>query len=199
VPKASSGRGQTERERPLGRSFFLPRASLPAATVRRRSRGASKANPHIHFFQEILMKKSATLDHACWRLPRCCRLLAGCASDSAIMGSGATVTASDKARMTHSGFLSDYARLKPAPGAEGAECWRDPKLDAKKYDKVLISRIVVSLVPPKRSRRAADHRSELTSRRSPTTSTTRWQGLEAADAGGRSGRTRGAGDAHRAH
>jgi hypothetical protein len=76
-------------------------------------------------------------------------LLAGCASDSAIMGSGSTVTASDKARMTHSGFLSDYARLKAAPGAEGAECWRDPKLDAKKYDKVLISRIVVSLVPPK--------------------------------------------------
>ena len=76
-------------------------------------------------------------------------LLAGCASDSAMMGSGATVTASDKTRMTHSGFLSDYARLTPAPGAEGAECWRDPKLDAKKYDKVLISRIVVSLVAPK--------------------------------------------------
>jgi Protein of unknown function (DUF3313). len=76
-------------------------------------------------------------------------LLAGCASDTAIMGSGATVTASDKTRMTRSGFLSDYARLKPAPGAEGVECWRDTKLDARKYDKVLISRIVVSLVPPK--------------------------------------------------
>ncbi|WP_313952666.1 DUF3313 domain-containing protein [Accumulibacter sp.] len=76
-------------------------------------------------------------------------LLAGCASESSVMGSGATVTASDKTRMTDSGFLSDYARLKPAPGGEGAECWRDPKLDARKYDKVLISRIVVSLVPPR--------------------------------------------------
>lgn len=90
------------------------------------------------------MKKSATLTTLAAVL-----LLAGCAGDSAMMGSGATITASDKTRMTHSGFLSDYARLRPAPGAEGAECWRDPKLDVKEYDKVLISRIVVSLVAPK--------------------------------------------------
>jgi hypothetical protein len=33
------------------------------------------------------------------------------------------------------------------PWAEGIQCWRDPNLDAKKYDKVLISRIAVKLKP----------------------------------------------------
>jgi len=76
-------------------------------------------------------------------------LLAGCASDPSLMGSGADVTASDKARFTHSGFLSDYARLKPTPWGEGIECWRQPTLDAQSYNMVLISRIVVSLAPAK--------------------------------------------------
>ncbi len=76
-------------------------------------------------------------------------LLAGCETQNAILGSGTGVTASDKAGMTHSGFLSDYARLKPTSWGEGMECWRDPNLNAKQYDKVLISRIVVSLAPPK--------------------------------------------------
>lgn len=60
-----------------------------------------------------------------------------------------SVTATDSTRLTHSGFLSDYARLKPNPAIGGIECWRDPALDAKKFDKVLVSRIFVSLVPPK--------------------------------------------------
>jgi hypothetical protein len=76
-------------------------------------------------------------------------LLSGCASDSSLLGSGTNITASDKTRMTKSGYLSDYARLKPTPWGDGVECWRDPKLDAKIYDKVLISRIVMSLAPPK--------------------------------------------------
>jgi hypothetical protein len=78
-----------------------------------------------------------------------CTLLVGCATDSSMLGSGTNITASDKTRMTRSGYLSDYTRLKPTPWSDGIECWRDPGLDARNYDKVLISRIVVSLVPPK--------------------------------------------------
>ncbi|MCU0837020.1 MAG: DUF3313 domain-containing protein, partial [Chromatiaceae bacterium] len=44
-------------------------------------------------------------------------LAAGCASTdttvSSVMGSGTGVTVSDPTRVTKSGFLSDYARLKP--------------------------------------------------------------------------------------
>lgn len=76
-------------------------------------------------------------------------LLAGCATDSSLMGSGTGVTATDPTRLTRSGFLSDYARLKPMPWGAGIECWREPNLDAKNYNKVLVSRIVVSLAPPK--------------------------------------------------
>ncbi len=75
-------------------------------------------------------------------------LVAGCAStESSLLGAGTDVTASDESRLTRSGFLSDYARLKPTPWGEGMECWRTDHLDAKKYDKVLISRIIVSLKP----------------------------------------------------
>jgi hypothetical protein len=78
-------------------------------------------------------------------------LAAGCASTdatlSSVMGSGAGVTASDPTRMTQSGFLSDYARLKPVAWAEGIQCWRDPNVDVKRFDKVLISRMTVKLKP----------------------------------------------------
>ncbi len=78
-----------------------------------------------------------------------CTLLTGCAGDGSALGSGTNITASDKSRMTQSGFLSDYARLKPAPWSDGIECWRVPSLDAKSYNKIMISRIVVSIAPPK--------------------------------------------------
>jgi hypothetical protein len=72
----------------------------------------------------------------------------GCAStDSTLMGSGTGVTASDPTRFTRSGFLSDYARLKPVAWAEGIQCWRAPKADMKKYTKVLITRMAVTLKP----------------------------------------------------
>jgi hypothetical protein len=75
--------------------------------------------------------------------------LAGCASPGgggpADMGSD--VTATDSARLTRSGFLTHYSRLKPTPAADGVECWRDAAIDMRTYDKVLISRIVVSLKP----------------------------------------------------
>jgi hypothetical protein len=73
---------------------------------------------------------------------------AGCAStDSGLLGSGTGVTASDPARLTQTGFLSDYRRLAPVSWAEGIQCWRKPDLDARKYDKVLIERMVVTLKP----------------------------------------------------
>ena len=76
-------------------------------------------------------------------------LFAGCQSYDAALGSGTSVTATDSARLTRSGFLSDYARLKPVAALDGIECWRDTALNPKQFDKVLVSRIVVSLQPPK--------------------------------------------------
>ena len=77
-------------------------------------------------------------------------LFAGCQAYNTALGSGTEVTATDKARLTTSGFLSDYARLAPVSGLDGIQCWRDPKLDARKFDQVLVSRIVVSLKPSKK-------------------------------------------------
>lgn len=76
-------------------------------------------------------------------------LVSGCASTGSGEPAATTggVTARDTARLTRSGFLSDYARLKPVAAADGAECWRNTHVDLSKYDKVLISRIVVSLKP----------------------------------------------------
>ncbi len=71
--------------------------------------------------------------------------LTGCATENAMLGSGTSTVASDQERMTQSGFLSDYARLRPTPWGEGIECWRDPNQDAGNYNKVLVSRILVSL------------------------------------------------------
>jgi hypothetical protein len=64
---------------------------------------------------------------------------------SATKRKGATVT--DPRLLTRSGFLTDYDRLKKADWGDGVECWRDGGLDAKRYDKVMVSRIVVSLKP----------------------------------------------------
>ncbi|MBK8116779.1 MAG: DUF3313 domain-containing protein [Candidatus Accumulibacter sp.] len=69
-------------------------------------------------------------------------LLVGCAD---MMGAGTNVTVSDPTRITHTGFLSDYSRLTRAPGGDGALCWRNPELDMRRYDKVLINRIMVTL------------------------------------------------------
>jgi hypothetical protein len=74
-------------------------------------------------------------------------LAAGCATTDGMLGSGTGVTASDPTRFTRSGFLSDYARLKPVSWADGIECWREPNLNAKKFDKVMIARMTVTLKP----------------------------------------------------
>ena len=73
--------------------------------------------------------------------------LTGCQTYDAALGSGTSVTATDSARLTRSGFLSDYARLKPVAALDGIECWRDSRLNPRQFDKVLVSRIVVSLAP----------------------------------------------------
>ena len=76
-------------------------------------------------------------------------LLSGCQTYDAVLGSGTSVTATDSARLTKSGFLTDYARLKPVAALGGIECWRDARMNPKQFDKVLISRIHVSIAPPK--------------------------------------------------
>lgn len=76
-------------------------------------------------------------------------LLAGCAADQSALGSGTNITVSDSARVTRSGFLSDYARLKPTTWGEGIQCWSEHGLKASNYSKVLVSRIVVSFASTK--------------------------------------------------
>lgn len=74
-------------------------------------------------------------------------VLAGLASSAASAAGAAAVTVTDPNRLTQSGFLSDYARLAPTDWGNGIECWREPDLNAQQYDKMMISRILVSLKP----------------------------------------------------
>lgn len=72
-------------------------------------------------------------------------MVAGLGSSAAVAAGSTAVTVTDPQRLTRAGFLSDYDRLAPIPDGGGIECWRDPAVDAKQYDKVMISRILVSL------------------------------------------------------
>jgi len=78
-------------------------------------------------------------------------LLAACSSTGGLSmgggGGGTDAVASDASAIRRTGFLTDYARLRPAPGAEGMLCWRDANVDWKRYDKVLIERIRVYVKP----------------------------------------------------
>ena len=78
--------------------------------------------------------------------------LFGCKAYDSALGSGENVTAIDAARLTQSGFLTNYAKLKPVAAMQGIECWRDLRFDPKKYKKIQITPIVVSLVAPKDSK-----------------------------------------------
>ena len=78
--------------------------------------------------------------------------LFGCKAYDSALGSGENVTAIDTARLTQSGFLSNYSKLKPVSAMQGIECWRDTRFDPKKYKKIQITPIVVSLVAPKDSK-----------------------------------------------
>jgi hypothetical protein len=76
-------------------------------------------------------------------------LLAGCQSTPisppTVSMTSTTVTASDARLDTRSGFLSDYARLAPVSGGDGVKCWRQPSVNWRSYDKVLLTRMRVSL------------------------------------------------------
>lgn len=78
--------------------------------------------------------------------------LLGCKAYDSALGSGENVTAIDSARLTQSGFLTNYAKLKPVAAMQGIECWRDMRFDPKQYKKIQIAPIVVSLVAPKDSK-----------------------------------------------
>ncbi len=57
--------------------------------------------------------------------------LSGCKTYEAALGTGASVTAIDSARLTQSGFLTNYAKLKSVVAMQGIECWRDTRFDPK--------------------------------------------------------------------
>ena len=57
------------------------------------------------------------------------------------------VTASDARLDTRSGFLTDYARLAPVQGGDGIRCWRQANANWRGYDKILITRMQVTLKP----------------------------------------------------
>jgi hypothetical protein len=78
--------------------------------------------------------------------------LFGCKAYDSAIGSGENVTAIDSTRLTQSGFLTNYARLKPVAAMQGIECWRDMRFDPKQYKKIQIAPIVVSLTAPKDSK-----------------------------------------------
>jgi hypothetical protein len=75
---------------------------------------------------------------------------------SATRSGGAAVTVTDPRRLTRSGFLTHYDRLKKTDWGDGIECWRDAGFDGRKYDKVMISRILVSLKPKPGEEAAVD-------------------------------------------
>ena len=56
----------------------------------------------------------------------------------------AGTTTSDPSRITRTGFLTDYGRLKANPET-GIMCWRATDVEVAKFDKILIAPIVVTL------------------------------------------------------
>lgn len=87
-------------------------------------------------------------------------LLSACVTDGSMLGDGTSITASDPTRMTRSGFLSDYGRLKATEWGGGIECWRAADLAAERYDKIMVARIVVSMAPPKGKENGKDKEAE---------------------------------------
>ena len=67
-------------------------------------------------------------------LPALFLLLTGCAT-----------TSKEATGPKYSGFLSDYSKLQPDPDGSGAERYRNPAADMRKYNKVLLEKIMVSL------------------------------------------------------
>lgn len=68
-------------------------------------------------------------------------------SASAAPAASSGVTASDARLDTRAGFLTNYARLAPMPAGDGMKCWRQPGVQWQRFDKVLITRMQVTLKP----------------------------------------------------
>lgn len=75
--------------------------------------------------------------------------LPGCSTPGDGGGGSVVVSTTTAANVPRVGFLTDYARLRPVSGMDGALCWRADKANWKRYDKVQIERIMVSLRPGK--------------------------------------------------
>jgi hypothetical protein len=81
-------------------------------------------------------------------------LLSACAgtpatnvSATATGGSGIVASEATTSNVRRVGFLTDYARLQPAPGGGGVLCWRDGGVNWTQYRKVMFERIQVYLQP----------------------------------------------------
>jgi hypothetical protein len=75
--------------------------------------------------------------------------LSGCASTDGGGSGSVVVSTATASNIPRVGFLTDYDRLKPVSGLDGALCWRTGNINWKQYDKVQIERILVSIKPGK--------------------------------------------------
>jgi len=69
--------------------------------------------------------------------------LAGCAAD----GASQTGSTTSSAPLVPSGFLSDYAKLKPVDGVEGTYRYIDTGIRLRPYEKVMIDPVRLMLAP----------------------------------------------------
>jgi len=62
-----------------------------------------------------------------------------------LLFAGCATTSKEATGPKYSGFLSDYSKLQADPDGSGAENYRNPAVNMKKYNKVLLEKIMVSL------------------------------------------------------
>jgi hypothetical protein len=62
-----------------------------------------------------------------------------------LLVAGCATTSNGPSAPKYSGFLSDYSKLGPDPDGSGAEEYINPAADPKKYNKILLDKIMVSL------------------------------------------------------
>ncbi len=70
-----------------------------------------------------------------------------CACSTPGMGGSGAVAADNRGATPEVGFLSQPGRLKASAQAGGALCWRQPDVDWRRFDRVMIERIKVTLAP----------------------------------------------------
>lgn len=74
-------------------------------------------------------------------------LLAGCAGGGSSGGSYSSSDAAATTNFKHSGFLSDYSRLKPVEGLDGSFRYIDTSANLKPYTKLLIEPVQIFMTP----------------------------------------------------